>query len=81
MNDRFLVLRRLFRDVLEDDSLDLQPDHSQSSLDGWDSFAHVKLIIALEEEFGVKFSIDEVANTKTAGRLAELIDAKLGTAG
>jgi acyl carrier protein len=66
-------MQRIFREVLEDDSLQLSVNDSDATLPGWDSFAHVKLIIALEEEFGVKFSIDEVAETKKVAGLREII--------
>ena len=66
-------MQRIFREVLEDDSLQLSVDDSDATLPGWDSFAHVKLIIGLEEEFGVKFSIDEVAETKSVAGLREII--------
>ena len=33
----------------------------------WDSVAHVKLILSLEEEFGIRFSEDEVSSIQTVG--------------
>jgi acyl carrier protein len=69
-------MQRVFREVLEDDSLQLSPDDSEATLSGWDSFAQVKLIIGLEEEFGVKFSIDEVAETTKVAALRKLIERK-----
>ena len=66
-------MQRVFREALEDDSLQLSPNDSDATLSGWDSFAHVKLIIGLEEEFGVKFSIDEVAETKNVAGLRAII--------
>ena len=66
----------MFREVLEDDSLQLSPDDSDATLEAWDSFAQVKLIIALEEEFDVKFTIDEVAETKKVDGLRKLIARK-----
>jgi acyl carrier protein len=66
-------MQRVFREALEDDSLQLSPNDSDATLSGWDSFAHVKLIIGLEEEFGVKFGIDEVAETKKVEGLRKII--------
>jgi acyl carrier protein len=69
-------MQRVFREVLEDDLLQLSPDDSEATLPAWDSFAQVKLIIGLEEEFDVKFSIDEVAETKKVDGLRKLIERK-----
>jgi acyl carrier protein len=69
-------LQRVFGEVLEDDSLRLSDHDTDATLAGWDSFAHVKLIIGLEEEFGIKFSIDEVAETKSVEGLRKIIARK-----
>jgi len=73
----FIRLQRLFREVFEDESFELRPDHSQHNLSNWDSFAQVKLVISIEEEFGIKFLIDEVAETKSVSELMRLIEAKI----
>ena len=38
---------------------------------------HVKLILAAERQFGVRFSSADVASLKNVGELADLIDSKL----
>ena len=53
-------LQNVFRDVFDNDSLVLSDDLSQQSFEDWDSFHQVKLAIAIEEEFGVKLSTDDV---------------------
>lgn len=73
LDSDLIRMQRIFREVLEDDSFQLAPGDSDATVPGWDSFAHVKLIIGLEEEFGVKFSIDEVAETKQVAGLREII--------
>ena len=69
-------LQTLFRDVFDDDNLVIDDATSQSTLDGWDSFHQVKLIISVEEEFGVKLSIDEAIAVVSVGKLKELLTAK-----
>ena len=69
-------MQRVFREILEDDSLQLSLDDSDTTLSAWDSFAQVKLIIGLEEEFDVRFSIDEVAETRKVESLRDLIARK-----
>lgn len=31
----------------------------------WDSFEHLNLLLSLEEEFGIKFQMDDISNIKT----------------
>ncbi|HEX3876764.1 MAG TPA: acyl carrier protein [Bryobacteraceae bacterium] len=69
-------MQRVFREVLEDDALQISPNDTDETLPAWDSFAQVKLIIGLEEEFDIKFTIDEVAETKSVNGLYGLIVSK-----
>lgn len=79
MDKDLIRMQRVFCEILEDDSLRLSGHESDATLVGWDSFAHVKLIIGLEEEFGIKFSIDEVAETKQVDGLRKIIARKTST--
>ena len=62
-------LVEVFRDVFDEPSLQLRDDLGRDSYERWDSFAHVALIIALEEEFGMKFTTDQVANIRSVAEL------------
>jgi acyl carrier protein len=42
----------------------LDENTSQDTLEAWDSLNHMKLIVALEEEFGVHFEEDEILDMK-----------------
>jgi acyl carrier protein len=46
------------------------------SIPGWDSLSHVRILVAIEAEYGVRFSTLEVLNVKQVGDLQELIDQK-----
>ena len=69
-------LQTLFREVFDDDDLMISDDTSQSNLEGWDSFHQVKLMISIEEEFGVKLSIEEAISLNSVGKLKELLVVK-----
>ncbi len=69
-------MQRVFREVLEDDSFQLSEQDSNATVKGWDSFAQVKLIIGLEEEFGMKFSIDEAAETNSIAGLLKILASR-----
>jgi len=73
------ALTQVFHDVFDDDSIVLRPDLSASDVDGWDSLAHVRLLLTVERKFGIKFNAVEVGKLKNAGELAELIETKLSS--
>jgi acyl carrier protein len=42
----------------------------------WDSLAHVKLMMGCEEEFGVKFTIEETVESTSVGKLKSVLTLK-----
>ncbi len=78
MDDLRDRLQDLFRDVFDDDEIVLTDALTAADVDGWDSLAHVNLMIAVELEFGVKFATAEIASMQDVGSLVTLLQAKLG---
>ena len=72
-------MTEVFRDVFELPNLEINETDSQEQIAGWDSMAHVRLVIALEEEFDIQFDSDEIAVTVSVGAFAELISTKMAS--
>lgn len=62
-------LQSIFRDVFSDPKLILTRDMSPASLPDWDSVATVHIVLAVEAEFDVRFSTDEVASVASVADL------------
>lgn len=69
-------LQGVFRGVFEDDGLRVAPETTAKDVQGWDSFNHINLIVALEEAFGVTFSSKEMADFRNVGDLVETLKKK-----
>ena len=39
---------------------ELADDSSPETIEGWDSLKHMNLVLALEEEFGIRFSDEQI---------------------
>ena len=76
--DRFARLTEVFRTIFADDELVIARTTTAQDIDGWDSMAHVRLLLSVEKAFKVKFTTLEIANLKNVGELLDLIQAKLG---
>jgi acyl carrier protein len=50
---------------------------SPDSVEPWDSLRHMNLVLALEEEFGVKFSDEQIMTMSSVGRIIAGIDELL----
>lgn len=68
MDDTLVRLQGVLREVFGDDSLEVSETTTADEIDGWDSLAHVNLIIAVEKRFGVKFAAAEIAALKGDGQ-------------
>lgn len=42
------------------DSADVSDDASPDTIESWDSLRHMKLVLALEEDFGIQFHDDQI---------------------
>jgi acyl carrier protein len=69
-------LTDVFRDNLDLDDLSLTLETSAADVDGWDSLAHVRLMIATERAFGCRFETAEISGLKNVGALVELLQQK-----
>lgn len=70
------ILKKIEKNVRElfmDDSINVTMETVSTDVEGWDSFEHINLLVNLEEEFGIKFEMEEVIKIKNIGGLVELI--------
>ena len=71
-------LQPIFQEVFENPSLTVSRESSATTVEGWDSIAHVNLIAAVEEAFGVRFALGELEELRNVGDMIDLIARKLG---
>ena len=71
------TLNRIFQEVFKDDTIQIKLETTANDVDGWDSFAHVTLILAIEARFKIKFSLKEVMSFKNTGDLIKGIERKI----
>ena len=78
MNDPAVMerVKRVLADVLMLDEGQLQPDSSPDTITAWDSVQHLTLVIALEQEFGVRFAPEEIEEALSVQAIADLIQSK-----
>jgi acyl carrier protein len=70
----------VFREVFDDPSLVVSSETTASDVPNWDSMMHVSLMLAVERQFGIRFSSSEVAGLKNVGELQMLVDQRRGGA-
>ena len=73
----FVILTDVFRDVLDDDSITLRNETTADDVEGWDSLSHIRLIVAVEKRFNLRFPTSKVVSLRNVGEMADLIMSKL----
>jgi acyl carrier protein len=75
-HDIYARLTDIFHDVFDDDTIQVTPTLTADDVDEWDSLSHIRLVVAIEKKFGLKFSAAEVARLKNVGEFVALIESK-----
>ena len=67
----------IFRQIIDDDDLVLRYDSTADQVDGWDSLAQVRILIAAEKAFNVRLDLDEINDLPNVGALVDAIRRKI----
>ena len=71
-----MKLEELIGNILDLNPTELTDDLTQSAVQSWDSLAHINIIMALEEVYGVTFSTEEIPTVKSLGDVRRLLRMK-----
>lgn len=69
-------LQEVFCTVFNDDLLEITPQTTADEVAGWDSVAHINLMFAIEQEFGVQFHGNQLAEFQNLGELEAFLAEK-----
>ncbi len=74
----FKQLHMVFQDVFDNEHIIITESTAAEHIAEWDSLMHITLISAVEDEFQVKFSMQEIMDMKNVGEMMALIEQKMG---
>lgn len=69
-------IEKVLRSVFENESIVLNKTTSANDIAGWDSLMHMTVIDAIEQEFAVTFSFNEVSEFNTIGDIIACLETK-----
>ena len=73
MEEIYERLNAVFRDFFDDEDIELDEETTADDIDDWDSLNHITLMAAVEDEFGIRFTMGEVSGMKNVGEMAQII--------
>jgi acyl carrier protein len=70
-------LREIMADILNMPADEISSDTSADSVASWDSLAQINLANAIEEEFGISFSVQEIEAMKSYDDIVSTLSGKI----
>ena len=70
-------LNTVFRDIFDDETISVNENTTSDDIEDWDSLEHINLIVAIEQEFGMKFNMNEVTTMKNVGEMVNIISSRI----
>ena len=67
-------LNIVFREVFDDDSIEVFDEMTSKDISTWDSLMYVVLVVAVEKEFGIHFNAAQVGKLKNVGEMLDFIE-------
>lgn len=72
------ILTDIFQDVMGNPTINLKEGTTSDDIAEWDSLSHVRLIVAIENTFDLKFSNTEIDGFECVGDLVRIIGKRTG---
>ncbi len=66
-------LNKVFQDVFDDEEIVVCDTTTSEDIEDWDSLEHINLVAAVEQEFGIKFTMGQVVTMKNVGEMVDII--------
>lgn len=72
-------LEQIVRTALSKPELQLHDDLLSVDVPGWDSLAHMKIVLAIETRWGLQFSPRQFAQSRRFGELVSIVESSTQT--
>ena len=69
-------LTEIFRDVFDDEEIELSDSTTANDIEAWDSLEHISLIAAIEKAFKMRFTMREVSGMKNVGEMIDILEQR-----
>ena len=69
-------IEAIFREVFDDDQLQLSDSLSSETVPTWDSLAHIRLVSALEDELSLTFTLEDIEAMTSVAKIFAVVESK-----
>ncbi|CAA7194377.1 acyl carrier protein [Chryseobacterium potabilaquae] len=75
-NEILTKLTKIFHEELDNEDIILSFETTADDIEEWDSLSHIQLIVAVEKNFGVRFTSSEIQSWQNVGEMIDCIVTK-----
>ena len=66
-------LTEIMRNIFDEEDVEYSDSLTADEVDGWDSISHVPFLVAVERNFGLRFTSSEIDGFKNVGEVLDII--------
>ena len=70
-------VKQVFADLFEMELEEIENTLEMNDMEEWDSLMHIQLILALEKEFSIKFTTQQIFDMKSIVAIIEIIQQRV----
>lgn len=70
-------VNEIFKDAFDREELTVDYKTTAADIEGWDSLMQMNLIEIIEDEFEIRFSMNEVVGMENVGAMVDIILARI----
>lgn len=70
-------VQEIFREVTDNPTIVLNTGTTSDDVEEWDSLTHIQLVVAIEKQFKINFTAEEIGGYNNVGEMCEGIVKKL----
>lgn len=70
-------VNEIFKDAFDNEDLVIGFQTTAADVEGWDSLMQMNLIEMIEDEFGMRFDMDEVVGMENVGSMIDIIISRI----
>lgn len=68
------ALLDLIGEIIETDPARIDPTMDREEITGWDSLAHLRIVTAFEEAYGVRLGMEQIVEIRTVQQLSRMLE-------
>ncbi|MBC8188734.1 MAG: acyl carrier protein [Proteobacteria bacterium] len=69
-------IKEILAEALGMPAADIPDDAKQGEFEKWDSVRHLNFVVALEKKFDIEFEPEEIAEIRTLGEVAAVVETR-----